>query len=335
MSFDAYSTTSSSNTNRKEVDYDALNKYVIETANLVEPETLVGVVAGIVDLGTQNQPDAELEFKGSASDEEAEIKKNPNTYFKDGIDPKTRKQVRLLCYPQKPQQSVAIAVDFPEILVDKGQFFGNSNPIPLRLWLGGTFYVEGTGMVVARPTPLKVVNIDKESAKPKWSFSPLHLFHKMAVGAKLVKPGDVFLPSQIDQLVGKSFQFQVQIFFKENKGKKYYTENIKFVGGLGRGQVAQELDNTFLIQFNKPNSPEALKNLRNHVVNTIKNANNYQGSNIQKELESNVNSNSDTSDVENDVADDGNGGQVKVPAKAVTKKPKAVPPLDDTDDAPF
>ncbi len=330
MSFDAYSATSSNSNNRKEIDYDALNKYVIETANLSEPETLIGVVAGIVDLGTQEQPDAEVVFKGDDDDEAEEIAKNPNTYFKDGFDPQTRKPARLKCYPQKPQQSVAIAVDIPDIILDKGQFFGNSNPQPLRMWLGGNFYMEGKGMVVARPTPLKVVNIDKGASKPKWSFSSLHLFYKMAVGAKLIKPGEVFLPNQIDKLIGQAFQFQVQIFMKESKDKKYYTENIKFVGGLGRGQVAPEVENTFMLQFNKPNKDEDLKQLRNHIVNTIKNAQNYEGSGIQKQLEQATSGNSD--DVEDTPQEQ---PKKAVIASKATKKPtKAVPALDD-DDSPF
>ena len=85
MSFDAYSPGSSSGSSKKEVDYDSLNKYVVETAQLEERETLVGVVAGIVDLGTQPQEDAEVVFKGDEDDEAEEIKKNSNTYFKDGM----------------------------------------------------------------------------------------------------------------------------------------------------------------------------------------------------------------------------------------------------------
>lgn len=336
MSFDAYSTTASNSSNKKDVDYNALNKYVVDTAGLEEPDTLVGVIAGIVDLGTQEQPDAELVFKGDESDEEAEISKNSNTYFKDGRDPQTGKPARLKCYPQKPQQSVAIAVDFPDIVIDKGTFFGQSNPQPLRMWLGGTFFVEGKGMVVARPTALKVVNIDKEAPKPKWSFSPLHVCHKMAVGSKIIKPGEVFLPNQIDQLIGKSLQFQVQIFMKKVKDKEYFTENIKYVGGLGRGQQAHETDNTFLIQFNKPNKVEDMKQLRNHVINTIKAANNYKGSAIQKQLEQET----VPSAQEFEDADDGSDTPAKVPAKAIEKaKPaaKKSKPVEDEfdDDLPF
>lgn len=326
--FDAYGTTSSSSsTTKKEVDYDAMNKYVVETANLESPETLVGVVAGIVDLGEQNQPDAEHVFKGDADDEAAEIAKNPGTYFKDGLDPETKKPARLKCYAQKPQQCVAFAVDFPEIMIDKGQFFGESNPQPLRLWLGGSFYTEGKGMIIGRPTPLKVVNIDRNTGGKRWSFSPLHLCYKMAIGAKLIKPGESFLPNNIDQLIGKAFQFQVQIYMKESKGKEYYTENIKFVSGLGRGQVAPEVSNTFLVQFNQNNKPEDLKQLRNHVINTIKMANNYGTSKIKVQLEQNSSGNDEASPKV----------QTAPAPKQATTKSKPSVQIDDSldDDDPF
>lgn len=336
MSFESYGSAKNEGTkNKPEIDWQALNTYTVETAGLQEPETLVGIVAGIVDLGTQEQPDSEVVFKGDADEEQAEIAKNPNTYFKDGFDPQTRKPARLKCWPNKPIQSVAVAVDFPEILLDKGQFFGSdADPKPLRLWLGDTFYMQEFGSVVARPTPLKVVNIDKEAPKPKWSFSPLHLFHKMAVGTKLIKPGEVFLPEQIDQLIGQAMQFQVQVYMRPAKdGKEYFTEKIKFVGGLGRGQSVPENPNdTFLVQFNQENSPEALKNLRQHVINTIKRAKNYNGSAIQKQLGDEVKAESEPK------AEAPKAAAVKTPSKPATKavaKPKTVVEDFDDSDLPF
>lgn len=334
MSFEVYGANKNEGTkNKPEVNWSELNQYVVETCNLQEPETLIGVVAGIVDLGTQEQPDSEVVFTGDAADEVAEIEKNPNTYFKDGRDPNTKKPARLKCWPNKPIQSVAIAVDFPEILLDKGQFFGDSSgeAKPLRMWLGDTFWMDGIGSVVARPTPLKVVNIDKEAQKPKWSFSPLHLFHKMAVGAKLIKPGEVFLPEQIDQLIGKAFQFQVQVYMRPGKdGKEYMTEKIKFVGGLGRGQTAPENPNeTFMVMFNRINSEEALKNLRVHVINTIKRAQNYNGSAIQKQL-------GDEVQAEQPKQEAPKPEPKRTPAKAAPKAKEPVSKFDDMDDdAPF
>lgn len=288
MSFETYGVNTSAKSEKKtEVNWNELNEYVVETCNLQDRETLVGYVSAIVDLGTQKLPDAEYVFDGDEDDEQEEIEKDERVYFKDGKNPDNGKPCRLKCVPQKDQQCVAVAVDFPEIILDKGKFFGNSDPKPLRIWMGGQFYNSTHGMTIARPTPLKVVNLDKERKTKKWSFSPLHLFYKMAVAGKLIKAGECFLPNDIDKLLGMAFQFEAQVFFKEGKDKKkYYTEYIKFVGGLGRGQTQPELvTSPILVQFNKKNSEDALKEIRSHVVNTMKMSTNYEGSAIKKQLE--------------------------------------------------
>lgn len=281
MAFRTTNIAKSDNSTKVEVNYEELNKYVVETAGLQERENLIGYISGIVDLGEQNQNDAEVIFTGSAEDEQAEIEKNPNTYFEDGFDPVSKKQVRYKKWPQRPVQCVAIAVDFPDIMIDKGKFFGKSNSQPLRLWMGGSFYIQGAGMVVGRPTPLKI-----NKSTGEWSFDKKHLFHKMAVASKLIKSDEAFLPNSIDQLLGKSFQFEVQVFFKNSKGKDYYTEYLKFLGGLGRGQQPHEpVNEPFLIEFDGDLTQENMSNLRSHIINTIKQANNYEGSKIAEYLE--------------------------------------------------
>ena len=283
--FEVYGASQNAGKSEKSsVNYDELNSYVVEAAGLQERETLVGYISMIVDLGTQNQPDAEVTFTGDESAEKEEFAKNPNTYFKDGIDPVTRKPVRLKCWQQKPVQCVAVAIDFPDIMIDKGKFFGNSDPKPLRLWLGGQFYNQSLGkMVVARPTPLKV-----NKKLGDWSFDQKHLFYKMAVADKMIKPGEVFVPKDIDKLLGKAFQFTAQVFFKPGKdGKSYYTEYINFVGALGRGQATPEVKTTpLIIQMNKQSSEQAVKEVRAHVLNTCRLASNWEGSALQKQVDS-------------------------------------------------
>ena len=282
MAFNVTASTHSSSDQPK-VDYEKMNQYLVDTAGLQTKEVLAGYISGIVDLGEQEQEDAEVVFNGDANDESAILEKFPNNYFKDGIDEETKKPVRLKCWPQKPIQSVAVAVDFPDIIIDKGQFYGESNPQPLRMWLGGQFFIQNVGMVVGRPTPLK-----ENTSLGKWSFDKKHLFHKMAVACKLIKSDEIFKPQDIDQLLGKAFQFETQIYFKESKGKKYLTEYIKFNGGLGRGQSIPEIVNPpFVVQFTEKNDEEALGQLRWHIINTIKRAKNYEGSEIQKQLEAN------------------------------------------------
>jgi hypothetical protein len=198
MAFNARGVTKNESKSETAVDYDALNKYVVEAANLQERETLIGYVSSIVDLGLQEQEDAKVEFSGSSEDESSIIADKPDTYFETGPDEKGSVK-RWKRWPQKPAQAVAVSVDFPDIIVDKGQFFGNSKPLPLRLWMGGQFFIQGVGMVVGRPTMLK---INKSSGF--WSFDKKHLFHKMAVAAKLVKADEAFLPQNIDDLLGLS-----------------------------------------------------------------------------------------------------------------------------------
>ena len=329
MAFNARGVTKNETKSENAVDYDALNKYVVETANLQERETLIGYVSSIVDLGLQEQEDAKVEFNGTAEDEASIIDDKPDTYFETGPDEKGNVK-RWKRWPQKPAQAVAVSVDFPDIIVDKGQFFGNSKPLPLRLWMGGQFFIQGAGMVVGRPTMLKI-----NKSAGFWSFDKKHLFHKMAVAAKLIKADEAFLPQNIDDLLGKAFQFQVQVFFKESKGKEYYTEYINFQGGLGRGQVAPEpLTEPFIIQFTEPNSVENLKEIRNHVMNTLKRAGDFEGSAIQAQLA--ALEGSKPAKQEQEAPKEATPTAPKPAAKAGKPAAKKAPNFDDMDsDIPF
>ena len=286
MAFKVVGTPNTSNTDSN-VDFDAINRYRVEAAGLQERETLAGYVAAIIDLGVQKQPDAEVTFTGSPEEEEAIMESMPDTYFKDGIDQDTKKEVRLKCWPQKPVQCVTLAIDFPDILVDMAEAYGEeSNPLPLRLYTGGQFYVPTSGMIVARPTPLRVVNLDKTRKTKKWSLAQNNMLHKMAVAAKLIKPDEVFLPQNIDDLLGKAFQFDAQVYMKQSGQKEYFTEYLKFASALGRGQsVADLTTEPRLIQFDEENPDDAITEMRQHVVNTIKLAENFKGSVIQKQIE--------------------------------------------------
>lgn len=334
MAFEVYGAHKSDTPSKSEVDFDALNRYVVETAGLQERDTVTGVISMIVDVGEQELPDAENTFTGTAEDEAAEIAKNPNTYFKDGFDQDTKKPVRLKCWPQKPQQCVAFAVDIPDIVIDKGQFFGDSKPLPLRLWMGGQYYLPGKGMVIGRPTPLKYTNLDKTRQTKVWSLAQNSLPYKMAVAAKIIKPGEAFLPERVDELLGQAFQFTAQVHMKPGRdGKEFYTEYVNFAAALGRGMTAPELPfEPMVVMFNADNDPEAVKNLRNHVVNTIKGANNYEGSKIKEQIEA-VRGGNKPAEQEEAPKETPAAKPAKKPAAKPTPAPQA--PADFDDDIPF
>lgn len=323
MAFVTTKIQANDNQKSQNINFEELNKYVVETAGLQEREVLVGYIAGIVDLGEQNSPDSEYPFDGTPDDENEEINKNSSVYFKDGIDERTKKPVRLKCKPESPRQAVAFAVEFPEIILDKSKFFGTSSPAPLRLWTGGTFH-DGTSMIVARPTYLKI-----NKSLGGWSFDAKHLCYKLATASKLIKPGEFFMPENIDQLLGQSFQWQAQVFMKPGKnGKEYFTEYLQLNGALGRGQTpAEPVNPPFLIQFNDTSlTKDSIRQLRGHIINTMKKANNYEGSHIQKLIEGKEDTNP---------AQAGAPSQPK-PAATSAPKRKAAGVDDDVDtDCPF
>jgi hypothetical protein len=333
-------TQSSGSSSQSTVDWAEVDKYRVETAGLQDPETLPGYVSMIVDLGIQEQEPAQLEWTGTEEEKEKRMADFPSTYFKM-IDGKEH-----VCWPNKPQQCVAIAVDFPDIKLNLSQFFnedGEQEELPLRLWLGGQFFFKGHGMCVSNPASLRVVNLNKDrKGTPIWSLAQNNVLYRMAVGAKLIKNGEAFLPERIDELLGKSFQFAAQVYFN-NKG--YYTEYLKFVGGLARGQEELELETEpMLLQFTEDNDEAALSTVRSHVINTMRRSVEFEGSNIQKQLDAvrgqnnSPNDDSDQGDKQPAVEPE-QEAPVKEKAKAPAKKVFAKKPVvDDSileEDLPF
>lgn len=290
--------TTSTNTDRPQVDYAALDQYTVDTAECEQPETLNGVVVGIIDLGNQKLPDAEYDV--DSGDESLTVEELTDKYSDDiesgkiskfGITKdwsvRPPKEVIKKFVPQKDRQCITYAVDFMDIMLDKSQFFGEkSEPKPLRLYFGGQYYnTFSKKMMVQNLLPLKITNIAKDPKNDKvWSLNPKSQLHKMAVAAKLINTGDAFLPDRIDELLGKTLQFKVQIGFNEKGDKKYYFEKMSFIGALQRKDKPFEDVDTFLIQMDEENDPEALKQIRKHLLNTMEMATNFEGSALQKQL---------------------------------------------------
>lgn len=324
--------------NKKEIDYDLMNRTIVEEAGLQDRETLIGVVEIIADLGTQKIPDSEYVFDGDEEEEEkliAEAKNPGDIYFKNQFDWESKKERRFKFVKQKDQQCVGICVTFPDIIVDKGKWFGESNPQPLRIWMGGSYYLQGTGFILQRPQALKV---NKRIDNKNWSLDQKNVLYRMATAAKVIKPGDIFPPQRIDEILGHSFQFECQVYMKPSKdGKEYFHEYVKFAGPLGRGMKAPEFDFTpQLIQFNSDdNDLKTVKELRKPVTNTMAQSSNWEGSKLKTQWES-VKQNYDNSEPDEPVEN------TKTPAKAMKPKKETKPkvaekdPFDDMDDdVPF
>ncbi len=289
--FQVYSAESTDGSNKGTIDFDALNKYVVETADLEGGDTLTGYISGIYDLGTQILPDAE--YNVDKGDESLTIEQLTTKYtkeiesgkineFKSVYDNDVKANVIKKLVPQPNRQAVCYSVDFPEIMLDKAPFFGGeSDPKPLRMYYGGEWWNKPTQkMIINSVIPLKKTKDDKLG----WTMHPLSQLYKMAVASKVITNKQAFQPEMIDKLLGKSLQFKAQVFFEEKNGGTYYKEKLNFVGALARGQKEYEDVNTSLIMFHAENDVNDLKELRNHVINTMARATNFEGSPLQAQL---------------------------------------------------
>lgn len=314
--FDAYGVNKNEGTGSN-VDWAAYNKYMEETVDCKQKEVVVGVISGIYDLGIQAQKDGEYLFdeKDGTEEEQLSTAKIPGTrfetrekFFNDGS---WYENVRVKVVPKKPAQSIAIAVDFPDILVDKGQFFGDeSNPQPLRMLLGGEFSLkDGGGRIVAQPIPLTLRKNDKTYGK--WSMPHNSKLYKMASAAGLIEDKAPFVPEMLGGLLGKAMQFNLQVRVNDSG---FLDEKCAFAAKLSRGMKVPEFDESILhgISFTQ-DCTEALKQVRASVKNTIKRAENYEGSTVEE--------------------------QIKALEGAKQAKPSNPAPVeegfDDDDDAPF
>jgi hypothetical protein len=276
---------------RKVVDWDALNQHVVEVSGTAKKSrSIPGVISGLYDLGNQKLEDAEKAFTGTAADEAAEIEKFPATYFKDGIDRETGKQARLKCWPQKPVQQIAFSIDFPQVLVDKGQFFGNSKPLPLRMLLNYEFTVPGTKeKIVARPYNLRDAKHDLGNGKAVWALAKNNGLHKLAAAAELLDDNGLFNKERAAELIGKVVQFEFRVWMKPAKtgDKTFFTEEIKLVGMVPEGVAIPEVPEGLLhcVNLHGENDPEAVKQMRVSVKNTMKRALNYDTSSLKPVFE--------------------------------------------------
>jgi hypothetical protein len=237
----AFQTTGNNTTagseNRKVVDYKALNAHLVEVAGGGKQRSLPGIITGIYDLGLQKLDDAAIlvtdaewvkrfpEYDGTKAGEEAVIAKanRENARFEmfEGN----------MCfrYKQKDVQQVAISVDFPQIMADKGAFFtGESKPMPLRLILNGEF-----NRLVQKPFNLRSMNHNQgKPGAAKWALAKNSQLHKLADASGLLDTDGLFKAERLDELLGKVVQFQIRLYIND---KGFFKEDIKIAGMVPEG----------------------------------------------------------------------------------------------------
>lgn len=196
--------------------------------------------------------------------------------------------------PQKPCQQVAVFADLVRDVVDYGGGIGKA---PYRLLLNKQFAgkLQGINFVA---TPPKDVNGNLIPNKP-WALHPASLLTKLA---KSTGNDDVITDMDISKLLNGTFTADVKITEKESDKKDDEGNPIvyKFVNFAGAAKVPPVFDDetgeekpavlpalqteALCIGFDDA-KPEHVKFLRGSIIQTIKLATNYAGSQIQKAIE--------------------------------------------------
>lgn len=284
--FNAPAPTSSSNEDRPNIDFDALAKYVVETVGCADkPEAQIGIVSGVIDLGLQKQEDAKMKWDGDAASEAAELAKNDKQYFETLNDDKGN-PVRYKRWPVKSQRCVALNIDFPTIQVNRGKFFdedGVGEDLPFRGLLNNEFAIKGIGKVVGKPYSLR----EQRNDDGTWGLKNNTILYKLAQATNQLQAGN-FKPAMLGNLIGEAGLFNVHVFLNEHAGKQYLNEKLSFNGPVPKmmESMIPKLDEKFMhvVNFTGEQDLEVLKTLRQSVINTMKMAEDFEGSDLQRAL---------------------------------------------------
>ncbi|WYV99221.1 hypothetical protein KoPa4_00053 [Pseudomonas phage vB_PpuM-KoPa-4] len=262
------------NTERRVVDYKAMNKHLVEAAGGGKIRSIPGIITGIYDLGLQELPDAAIpvtdadflkrypQYDGTKEGElaVAEASKREDARFEDF------EGNYCFRYKQRPVQQVAVAADFPQITVDKGLYItGESQPMPLRLILNGEY-----NRLVQKPYNLRSMNHNQgKPGAAKWALAKNNKLHVLAEAAGLLDEDGLFKAERLDELLGKVVQFQIRLYFND---KGYYKEDIKIAGMVPEGLPHPELPENVTLalvemwgdNIDKNAALEARASIKNH-----------------------------------------------------------------------
>lgn len=279
-------TPTGSNEDRPQIDFEALSQHVVEAVGCAEkPEALIGIISGVIDLGLQAQDDAKMVWTGDAASEAEELAKNDKQYFEtlpndQGVPTRYKRWV------VKAQRCAAITVDFPTIMVNKGKFFdenGVGEDLPFRGLLNNEFGMKGVGKIVGKAYSLREQRNDDGS----WSLKNNTILFKLGQATNQLVDGK-FKPANLGSLIGEAAMFNVHVFLNEHGGKKYLNEKMSFNGPVPKMMqgMIPTLDEKFMhvVNFTGEQDEAVLKTLRQSIINTMKMAEDFEGSDLQKAL---------------------------------------------------
>lgn len=267
-------------------------------------------VSLIVDLGEQNREDFEDEKTGEKR-------------------------------PQKPCQQIAVFADLVADTVDYGGEIGKQH---YRLLLNKSFAgdIQGINFTSVPPKDAKGAIIPN---KP-WSWHPANLLSKLA---KAVGKPELIVDQDVEQLLGLPFMAQVEVNEKDSgkvdkDGEPIIYRNVNY---KGCAEVPLDDDDNPLpvpelkqpprcITFDNA-AVDDIKFLRKKLIDMIKLANDYAGSNMEKAIKAFETQQAivNDSDGEQEEQEEEKPKAAKPAAKKQTKKPEPEESDEGGDDSPW
>lgn len=255
--------------------WDALNTYVAETVQEAvgcdegTPAAAIGIISGIVELGKHQDPER-VEPLEEGNADAVKWKRDMVAKGKATVDEEGN-----FHYQAAACQEVSFYVDFPSITVDKGQFFGESNPAPYRVLLGGVF----------KGVPAQVTKVQGyPNSDNKWVFGDKNRATKLAKAGKLKDLKNGFEQERLLELIGTPIQFNIEVFVNS---AGFLQEKISNPSPIMAGIQIPNIDEDllFFVGLNEDNEEDYVKVLTKPVREYIKTAEDYEGSKLQAQLD--------------------------------------------------
>ena len=274
-SFAPSTQSSNSSGGGTQVDWTAYNEHIAEAVQEAlgcdqgTPAAAIGIISGCVDYGKHQDPErVEPMDEGDAKAKKwkADMVAKGKAENRDGV----------FHYQAAPCQEVGFYVDFPSVIVDKGQFFGETNPAPYRVLLGGVFQGEP-----AQKTKVQGYKNDKGA----WVFGDNNRATKLSKAAKLKDLKDGFAQNRLLELIGCPITFNVEVFIND---KGFLQEKITNPSPVMAGIPIPEYDEDmlFYVGMNEDNEDSYVKVLTKPVKEYCKLALDFEGSKLAGQLES-------------------------------------------------
>lgn len=279
MAFTKTASTANNNTPTfsKKVDWDAFNRHVEEkilgATDNGSSTNQVCFISGIVDTGIQPSANPYTEYDlADPIKDKVNYEKQERLLAKDFGCIKDEEKGKFYI-PKKPSDSILMFVDFPDIMIDYGKFFGEGSELkPYRTLLLGEW---------DRVAQVATLNPDKTNG-----YYHTSVIYKVAKAAGLFKDK---LPADFDlgKLLGAVFTVDITVKRGGNEGQ-FLNVRVNNVASKHKAIPVPEHNVVpFGISMDGGNDEEALKQiyLKSAVIKRLEMAQGWESSGLKKEID--------------------------------------------------